>query len=328
MGYSKEIQKKAFDVLEQRRRGAQDTAQEHRQEVYAKIPQVAAIDRQLSSTALSVARAVLDENQNVGELIEGLRQKNLSLQEKRAALLRHAGLPVNYTDVIYTCEKCKDRGYVGSQMCSCLQNLLKKLAHEFLCEQSALGNCSFSTFHLDYYPDQIDPALGINPRQRMGEILQYCQRYASRFSLASHSILMQGKTGLGKTHLSLSIASAVLEQGFGVIYMSAQNLLSKIEREHFARAINDNGDTFSMVCDADLLILDDLGAEFATQFTVSAIYNIINSRILGGKPTIINTNLTLSELRDRYTERIVSRLMGTYSVLTFYGNDIRQLKRQ
>ena len=57
-------------------------------------------------------------------------------------------------------------------------------------------------------------------------------------------------------------------------------------------------------------------------------YNIINSRILGGKPTIINTNLTLSELRDRYTERIVSRLMGTYSVLTFYGNDIRQLKRQ
>ena len=152
MGYSKEIQKKAFDVLEQRRRGAQDTAQEHRQEVYAKIPQVAAIDRQLSSTALSVARAVLDENQNVGELIEGLRQKNLSLQEKRAALLRHAGLPSNYTDVIYTCEKCKDRGYVGSQMCSCLQNLLKKLAHEFLCEQSALGNCSFSTFHLAYFP--------------------------------------------------------------------------------------------------------------------------------------------------------------------------------
>ena len=83
-----------------------------------------------------------------------------------------------------------------------------------------------------------------------------------------------------------------------------------------------------MVCDADLLILDDLGAEFATQFTVSAIYNIINSRILGGKPTIINTNLTLSELRGRYTERIVSRLMGTYSVLNFYGNDIRQLKRQ
>ncbi|MBC8569742.1 ATP-binding protein [Zongyangia hominis] len=328
MGYPKEIHKKAFDELEARRRRANETAQRHRQEVLQKAPEVAVIDRQLSATALSVARAVLDENEHIEELIKGLRLKNLDLQKRRAALLTQAGFPADYTDIHYTCSRCQDRGYVGSRMCECLHSLQRQLAHAALCEQSAMTGCKFSTFQLQFYPDEIDSRLRVNLRRHMEEVLVYCQNYASGFSLSSPSVLMQGKTGLGKTHLSLAIASDVLEKGFGVIYMSAQNLLSKIERERFSREQNGDFDTFSMICDADLLILDDLGAEFSTQFTVSAIYNIINSRILSGKPTIINTNLTLSELKDRYTERVISRLMGTYDVLSFYGIDIRQLKRR
>ena len=135
---------------------------------------------------------------------------------------------------------------------------------------------------------------------------------------------MSGATGLGKTFLSLSIASAVIEKGYGVIYSSAQNLLNTLEKEKFS---NSDANTLNAIFDCDLLIIDDLGTEFSTSFTVSTIYNIINTRINMCKPVIISTNLSLSELQEMYSERIVSRFIGEYTILKFAGNDIRQIKK-
>ena len=161
----------------------------------------------------------------------------------------------------------------------------------------------------------------------MGEIAKFCEDYANDFSLRSPSLFMHGATGLGKTHLSLGIANVVTEKGMGVIYSSAPNLFGELEREHFSRQ-NPNERTFEKeLLETDLLIIDDLGVEFSTQFTVSCVYNIINSRILSGKPTIISTNLTPAELEDKYTQRITSRIIGSYVSLKFTGRDIRQLKR-
>ena len=154
---------------------------------------------------------------------------------------------------------------------------------------------------------------------------RYCKNYADNFSLKSPSLILYGATGLGKTHLSLAIAGEVIGKGFGVIYGSAQNLLNRLENEKFGRSGQD-GDTLSLLLECDLLILDDLGAEFSTAFTLSAIYNIINSRMLASLPTIISTNLEPGELDKKYDQRIASRILGSFTPVYFCGRDIRQLK--
>jgi DNA replication protein DnaC len=156
-------------------------------------------------------------------------------------------------------------------------------------------------------------------------VLEYCKNYAEDFGTDSESLYLHGATGLGKTHISLAIANTVAEKGYSVIYDTAQNILSSLEREKFGH--NNNGEREKEILECDLLIIDDLGSEFSTQFTVAAIYNIINTRLLSSKPTIISTNLSIDELTDRYTPRVTSRIVGCYTIKQFKGSDIRQQKR-
>ncbi len=325
MGYDKRVYAAVHEELARRRYQASTQAQAHLDEVYQKIPEIQQIDRTLSLTGLSVARAVIGRADS-HEKIEQLRRHNLQLQERRAHLLKQAGFPEDYTQEHYSCAKCKDTGVLGTRHCECYQSLLREKACHLLNQTSPLQLSSFDTFHTEYYPNLTDKN-GISPRQTMTAIFQYCLSYAQNFSPRSKSILMMGATGLGKTHLSLAIAQAVIDKGYGVIYGSAQNLLSALEKERFARTLTEM-DNLQALLDCDLLILDDLGAEFPTQFVSSSIYNIVNSRMGAGKPMIINTNLTANELRERYTDRIVSRIVGTYEILTFTGSDIRQILRR
>jgi DNA replication protein DnaC len=138
---------------------------------------------------------------------------------------------------------------------------------------------------------------------------------------------MQGETGLGKTHLSLAIAGEVIEKGYTVLYNSAQNIFNELQKERFGKGDSD-GRFEPMVLECDLLVIDDLGAEFSTQFTNAALYNIVNTRINASLPTIISTNLSLKELEERYTRRISSRLIGEYNTLYFIGGDVRQKKTE
>ena len=78
--------------------------------------------------------------------------------------------------------------------------------------------------------------------------------------------------------------------------------------------------------ECDLLVIDDLGAEMSTAFTKSVLYNLVNTRLLTRKPTIINTNLSMKEIEQRYTPRISSRFIGEYECKKFFGSDIRQQK--
>lgn len=145
--------------------------------------------------------------------------------------------------------------------------------------------------------------------------------------MESPNLLMQGGTGLGKTHLSLAIAHEAIEKGYGVIYGSAQNMVTNLEKERFQKD-NEQQDTNQLMLQCDLLIIDDLGTEFSTSFVTAAIYNIVNTRLMTHKPTIISTNLSMKELEERYTERFASRILGSYIPLFFRGKDIRQQKRR
>ncbi len=194
-----------------------------------------------------------------------------------------------------------------------MKNLFGKLMTEKLNTDAHLTLSSFETFNLSYYVG--------NDYFTMQKILNYTKEYAENFSLNSDNILMTGDTGLGKTHLALAIANVVLQKGYSVLYDSVINILWNIEYEHFS--YEHSSDILNAVLDADLLIIDDLGTEQETKFYKSMIYNIINTRIVRNKPTIISTNMNYKDISARYDGKVASRLATLYKYLQFKGEDVR-----
>lgn len=325
MGYSKNVYMTAQNKLDRRRKNAVEELEIRRAKAYLAIPELAEIQSRIAACGAQVIGAFA-KGANGKAYVEELARESLAAQKRRKELLVEAGLPENYLEAQFTCTVCEDTGVTENGICDCQRKLLVETAKDEISKHAPLRASTFEKFSLDFYPEAPD-ANGISPKKRMGEIAKFCEDYANDFSLRSPSLFMHGATGLGKTHLSLSIANIVTEKGMGVIYSSAPNLFVELEREHFSRQ-NPNERTFEReLLETDLFIIDDLGVEFSTQFTVSCVYNIINSRILSGKPTIISTNLTPAELEDKYTQRITSRIIGSYISLKFIGRDIRQLKR-
>lgn len=323
MSYSKSTLSKAAQILESRKSKAQRIQMARNLEITEKIPMISKYEAQLSETGLAVVKAI-GMGSDAKEYIDQLSQLNLSVQESIKKLLKENGYPENYLETPYTCSKCGDNGFVGGYVCECRKDLLKEIAKKELASVSQSDKCSFDNFALDFYREPVDSELGISPRKRMNDILEYCKCYADDFDTESESLYMHGSTGLGKTHLSLAIANVVAEKGYNVIYDTAQNILSSLEREKFS--YSNNGEREKEILDCDLLIIDDLGSEFSTQFTVAAVYNIVNTRINRSKPVIISTNLTGNELEAKYSQRVTSRIIGNYVSLRFVGDDIRQLK--
>ena len=319
MAYSKETYKKAEQELAQRRSRALAERENHHRIAVETVPEILEAEEKMSRAGLATIKAVGMGAADAKEYIQKLSEINLEAQAQRRLLLKSNGFPEDWLDVHYTCKKCEDKGFVSGIMCGCFKELLKSIEYEKLCSKLPVGNCRFDNFKLDYYPD----GAGTSPKKRMESVLNYCKAYAADFSRRSPSLLLYGKTGLGKTHLSLAIAGKAVEEGYGVIYSSSQNLFNKLEKDKFGKA---DANTEEAILDCDLLIIDDLGAEFTTQFTVSALYNIVNSRELEGKPTIISTNLMLEQLTKAYGERIASRILSNYVMLYFDGSDIRQIK--
>ena len=273
----------------------------------------------MSSAGLEIIRSLSMKSGEVEKHIKRLSEKNLEAQRKKANLLKQNGFDEDYLEVPYTCKKCEDTGFVNGKFCECHLKLLQQLSFDELCKLSSLKLSSFESFSLDYYRNPAE-------RERMSDVFEYCRDYAEDFDCQSPNLYFYGKTGLGKTHLSLAIANGVIKKGYNVVYGSAQNLFSKIEREKFGRSNEPDGTTEDILLNCDLLILDDLGAEFSTAFTVSAIYNIINTRLCEGRPTIINSNLEFDEIEKKYSSRIASRIIGNYVSIEFCGEDIRQIK--
>lgn len=322
MNYSQEIYEEAQRVLSERRMEANQKASALCERMRMRYPRVSEIETEMANTSSLVIRAVLG-NAPVEEEIEQIRQRNLALQEELRALLMQAGETATDFEPRFTCEACKDTGYTERGMCRCYQTLLKEVSCRKLCEDSAMRPATFDEMQLSYYPDTA--VNGISPRKRMEGILTYCRQYAADFSSHSPSLLLQGPTGVGKTHVSLAIAREAAERGYQVVYGPVQKLFRQLEREHFGK---EEGNTEDLLCRCDLLVLDDLGAEFTGTFYNACLYNILNARLLQNLPTVISTNLSPSQLQERYGDAITSRITGSFQPLAFCGQDIRQLKMQ
>ncbi len=325
MASNSEIINKAFNEINRRRNIANAENSLHFEEIEKNVPEIFEINSQLAKTGMQIIN-IIRSGENVSEKIEELKSKNLQAQKMIRELLLQRGYPEDFLEVKYFCEKCSDTGYVGNEKCSCFKNLIASMNAEEMNKRSHINLCSFNTFDLSMYRGN-DPAETEKCRNIMSKVFSYCRDYADNFTTASDNILMSGRTGLGKTHLSLSIANEVLKKGYNVLYDSVLNYLNQIENEHFGRDTSGRN-TLEQLMSADLLILDDLGAEYDKPFYVSTIYNIINTRINRRLPTIISTNLDDREMLKKYEERIVSRLLAIYKSFDFVGKDIRLIKRR
>ena len=293
MSYDGIIMQRAIARFDQARQRREAELDQRRREAFARQPRLRDIDRTLRTTMSRIVAAAAKKGEDPLPALRVLRDENLSLQRERATLLEDMGYPADYLEDKPACPLCGDTGYTRSGVCACLKQYY---AREQLAELSRLlplGEARFDTFRFDLYDSAVWDSYGVSPRANMERNFDVCRDFARQFSRGSGSLLLSGGTGLGKTFLSACIAREVSD--------------ADVRR-----------------CEScDLLILDDLGTEMTTAFVQSALYQIVNGRMLSGRSTIISTNLAPEELGRRYGAPILSRIEGAYQILPFFGEDIR-----
>ncbi len=306
----------AFSIKEKTLYEKQRENARKNEELRLKNPRVNEIENKLSCLGAKIATAVFSGDK---VKLEQIQKDMKALNDERDGIINAEGIG----GIRFDCPICGDTGYVSGKICGCVKEIVKQLRMNELIDSFPVKECRFDNFDLNYYSMDEDEG-GVSSRKRMTAILKLCREYVINFSpKTSPNLLFMGSAGLGKTHLTLAMVSDLTMCGYDVIYSTASGLFGMLENEHFNLHTSD---TIDAVLGCDLLVIDDLGSEFSSPYTKSALYNIVNSRLLSGRPTIINTNLTMAQIEGLYSARIASRFIGEYTAKKFSGRDIRQLK--
>lgn len=308
-----EIKQKNAADLEKRKRA-----------VFARVPRLEEIDFEIKTLGLKLYKIAVSEK-NVKSQVEALRKEQKELLKIKKALLIENGYDEDELSERYMCPNCRDTGFSDTKMCVCYKKKLIEKAYEESNLSALLSHQSFDTFDMSLYSEEVDGKYGVSPREHINRIVKICNDFVKDFDNTDSNLLFWGEPGLGKTFLSTCIAKELIATNHSVIYETAYKTFSMLEELKFKR--NDNEDKIrskvEKLYSCDLLILDDLGSEFSTQYTTASLFDIINSRLISGKKTVINTNLSIGELEKKYGERVISRLYGHYQVIRFIGSDIR-----
>ena len=320
MGFSQASWLRVKDQYKTKYLDARLAAEARAREAEAKDPVIAELNGELRQIMPELLLASMDRKDPDAE--EKVRQKQQSLMKQLKKELKKAGFPEDYLDVRYECPLCGDTGYVGIRMCDCMRKALIRESYLNSGMGELLRTQSFDNFYLDYYTDTRENYTA------MEENLKEIRAYADSFeSGRSGSMLFLGPTGLGKTHLCSAVAGKVLDKGDDVLYVTAVGMLADFEKKRFGtETLEGENASIARYYDCDLLIIDDLGTEVVNQFTLSVLYQVINNRLMTNRSMIINTNLSARDMQQRYTDRIVSRLLGECTVIQFVGQDVRMQK--
>lgn len=295
-----------------------------REEIYQKLPEIREMDRQIEQTGLSLFHLTLNGEMDAERAVAEIKDKNDRLIARKNKLLLEAGYPADYLQNVYDCPKCKDTGYIEGRICDCFYRELVKEAGSRSNLGASMRKSSFDQFQIEFYPDKSDNE-GNNPRTQMHFILDCCYGFMRHFGEEENkNLLFYGSTGLGKTFLTAAISNELIEKGYTVMYYSARELFSMLTDNEFQQN-QVLRDSCKWAYGVDLLVIDDLGSEHITTYTVASFFDILNARLLSGKQMILNTNLSMSDLNTIYSSRIFSRLTE-FEILKFLGNDIRVLK--
>ena len=304
--------------LEQKRREAQRAAKQRKSEIYAKIPALSELDREMSLKAAEYSMRIINGEDVDNEMKEALAKLS---ERKKACLLEH-GLTGADFEPHYSCPVCHDTGVADGGYCSCFK--ARVIEENF--NSSNIGKTldyqSFDSFDLNFYPDEKTDNYPCTPRENMKRNLAVCQTFADKFDFFKKSLLVIGGTGLGKTFLSTCVAKRLLMSGKSVIYISAVDFFKRIEKSRFDASDSD----IRMFESCDLLIIDDLGTEAPSVYTTAVFSDILDKRWRCGKKLMISSNNRLTDFERLYGERVFSRLAGGFECLLFYGRDIRVQK--
>ena len=310
---------RAEQELLTRRKAAEELAEQRRRALAKQYPQLIELEDEMKNAVLMLIRGIGAHSGSVN--VEELKEISLAAQTKRLELIRAAGFPDNYLDPPYTCRLCNDTGFVDGKMCSCHISLLKKYAAEELSCGGKLATNTFDTFDLKYYSNKRDTELGYPPRTGIKIAVDDLKEYIAGFPNSNKSFIFCGPAGVGKTHLALAVMNELIKKDFSVYYGSAWKIVKEMQKEAFGKSTED---ILEEILENDFIIIDDLGTEFESSFSKSAVFELIEGINLSGKPIIICTSLTGSELEERYGEKVASRLSALEPV-RFIGTDIRQM---
>lgn len=310
--YSYENYAKVKEEISARRQRALDEARMRAEDLRLRSEDIALIDDQLARTGPALFKAACR-----GEDITPIKEKNLLLQNKKREIIRSLGYPEDYTEVKYTCPICSDSGYTEKgAVCSCFREALIKATITSSGMGLLINKQSFDSFDVNRYEGA---AL-----EDMKKTFEIAKSYVRNFPKKRGNLILFGKTGTGKTHISSAIAGEIIRMGYDVVYDSAQNILNDFENERFGGERTRGESLTEKYLTSDLLIIDDLGTEFSTSFTLSCLYNLLNTRQNRDLSTIISTNLEPAALASKYEDRIYSRMIGRGTqALFFCGKDYR-----
>ncbi len=326
MSYEPHIVRRATARLAAAREGRERRQEALQAGLYQSHPRLRELDRALRGTMADLAEVALSGDPHPEGRIQAIRERNLALQEERRQLLATLNLSPDALDGSPACPRCRDTGWVGHTMCTCLKELCAQEQAKDLSALLDLGDQRFENFRLDYYSSRPWKEGKPSPRQVMERVEKLCRRYAQEFgALDLRNLFFSGGTGLGKTFLSACIARVVTESGHSVVYDSACSVFSAFEDRKFNRDPQARDDTRRYL-NCELLILDDLGSEMTTPLVQAALYEVVNTRLVARRHTVISSNLSLPEIALRYSPQVASRLEGEYRVLSFIGEDIRPKK--
>ena len=319
----KNILKESLNQYEKKRDKHLREQIQRKEEIYKNIPAIKRIDDEIFKTALSISKYIITNPTDYEKLTLEAKEKIENLKMEKAFLLTECNIAADYMEIRHDCKHCKDTGYLESgNQCNCLKQTLVSKAYGMSNIESVLERENFKSFDIDVFSNEPFEGETMTPKENMTDIVGIAEGFISNFHERNgENLLLYGMTGLGKTFLCNCIAKALLDKNKIVIYQTAFTILEIIEKHRFNRETNDY--QYNLLFDADLLIIDDLGTEVTNTFTNAEIFNIVNTRILSGKKTIISTNLTPKEISDIYTERIFSRILDKFIPLKFYGDDLR-----
>lgn len=294
-----------------------------REEVYRSLPRLREIDESVASASVSAARLLIEGDD---EALTGLRTTLKKLSAERASLLTGAGFPADYLEPVCDCPDCRDTGYITGddglkEKCHCFRRQELSILYEQSHIQDMISRENFSTLSFDYYE-------GADLERFQGAV-RICRDFVQNFKQDYHNILFYGTVGTGKSFLSGCIAHEILQAGHSVIYFSASGLFESLARYSFdTKGKEALSGFYDDLYNCELLIIDDLGTELTNAFVSSQLFACLNERNLRSKSTIISTNLSLEELRDRYSDRVFSRITSGFRICKLTGPDIRMLRKR